>query len=37
MGRQKQDAKTFILPHTKAKLDLYEIYLRVADLITSRF
>lgn len=27
MGRQKQDAKIFILPHTKAKLDLYEIYL----------
>jgi hypothetical protein len=27
MGRQKHDAKTSILPHTKAKLDLYEIYL----------
>lgn len=27
MGRQKQDAKTNILPHTKAKLELYKNYL----------
>jgi three-Cys-motif partner protein len=27
MGRQKQDAKTNVLPHTKAKLELYKNYL----------